>query len=120
MSRRRRSASPKRWLERGILSLQLLGRFLVELVIANLQQARLVLGFPLRVRPRWIRYETRLQSPAARTLLGALISLTPGTLTCDLQDQTLLIHALNASSDEEATWRIRQRFESVLERMERI
>ena len=120
MSRERRSPILKRWLERGILSLQLLGRFLVELVIANLQQARLVLGYPLRVQPRWIRYETQLRSRASRTLLGALISLTPGTLTCDLQNETLLIHALNESSDEEAIQRIRQRFESVLVRMETI
>jgi multicomponent K+:H+ antiporter subunit E len=120
MSRGRQGPSLKRWLERGILSLQLLGRFLVELVIANLQQARLVLGHPLRVQPRWIRYETQLRSRASRTLLGALISLTPGTLTCDLQDETLLIHALNASSDEEAIQRIRRQFESVLMRMEAV
>ena len=120
MNRSGRTSPPERWLKRTILGLQLLGWFFLELLIANLQQARLVLTSPLRVRPRWIQFETRLQSPAARTLLGALISLTPGTLTCDLRHRTLLIHALNASSDEEAIWRIRQRFESVLLRMETI
>jgi multicomponent Na+:H+ antiporter subunit E len=110
--------SAARWLKRTGLGLQLLGWFAIELVIANLQQARLVLSSPLRVDPRWIRYETGLQSATARTLLGALISLTPGTLTCDLEQQVLWIHALNASSDEEALVTIRKRFESLLLRME--
>ena len=108
----------RRWLRRAILGLQLLVRFAVELLLANLQQAALVLGWPLRVRPRWIRFETRLRSETARTLLGVLISLTPGTLTCDLRGEILLIHALNATSDEAAVVRIRQRFESLLLRME--
>ncbi|MGB5161178.1 MAG: Na+/H+ antiporter subunit E [Thermoanaerobaculia bacterium] len=107
-----------RWFRRASLGLQLLGRFVVELLLANLQQAGLVLRWPLRVRPRWIRFETRLRSETARTLLGALISLTPGTLTCDLQGPTLLIHALNATSDEAVRARIRQRFESLLVQME--
>lgn len=107
-----------RWMTRAVLGLQLLGRFVVELVIANLEQARLVLSWPIRVEPRWVRFETCLRSQTARTLLGALISLTPGTLTCDLQQQVLWIHALNASSDEEALTRIRERFETLLVRME--
>ena len=85
-----------------------------------LQQARLVLSWPLEVRPRWIHCPTRLQSPTARTVLGALISLTPGTLTCDLRQSTLLIHALNAESDRAVTMRIRERFESLLLRMEEV
>jgi len=107
-----------RWTTRAVLGLWLLGRFVVELVIANLEQARLVLSRPIRVEPRWVRFETCLQSPTARTLLGVLISLTPGTLTCDLQQQVLWIHALNADSDEEALSRIRERFETLLVRME--
>lgn len=107
-----------RWSRRVLLGMLLLARFSLELLIANVEQARLVLGRPAEVRPRWVRFETRLQSGAARTVLGALISLTPGTLTCDLQGKTLLIHALDATSDEDAVARIRQRFESLLARME--
>lgn len=109
---------PDRWLRRAALGLALLARFSLELLVANLEQARLILGRPLEVSPRWIRFETRLRSETARTVLGALISLTPGTLTCDLEGDTLLIHALNATSDEDAVARIRQRFESLLARME--
>lgn len=107
-----------RWLRRARLFLQLLGRFAVELLVANLQQTRLVLAYPLRVRPRWIGFRTRLRSARSRTVLGALISLTPGTLTCDLEGDVLTIHALNASSDEEAVGRVRDRFESLLLELE--
>jgi multicomponent K+:H+ antiporter subunit E len=109
---------PRRWLWRSILVLQLLGRFVVELLIANIEQARLVLGYPLRVRPRWIEFRTRLRSETSRTLLGSLISLTPGTLTCDLRGEILSVHALNATSDKEVVGRIRDRFESLLVRLE--
>jgi multisubunit Na+/H+ antiporter MnhE subunit len=109
---------PLRWAKRLLLALRLLGRFAVELMIANLEQARLVLGVPLLVRPRWIEYHTCLQSHTLRTLLGSLISLTPGTLTCDLEGDILLIHALNATTDDEAAGRIRRRFESLLVRWE--
>ena len=106
------------WLRRVQLATLLLGRFVRELLLANVQQARLVLAPRMRVEPRWIRFETQLRSRGARTLLGVLISLTPGTLTCDRQGGTLLLHALNAPSEDEVVERIRQRFESLLVRME--
>jgi len=118
MTRSGGRSGPTRWLRRAPLALQLLSRFVVELVIANLEQARLVLSHPLRVQPRWIEYRTCLRSETARTLLGSLISLTPGTLTCDLEGEILQIHALNATSDEEAVGRIRERFEALLVRLE--
>lgn len=108
----------RRWIRRLLLSLRLLGRFGVELLVANLEQARLVLGRTDEITPRWVRYETHLESATYRTVLGTLISLTPGTLTCDLEGRSLLIHALNATTDEEVVARIRLRFESLLARLE--
>lgn len=120
MRRHSRSSLPLRWLKWTLLALELLGRFARELLVANLQQARLVLGWPLEVQPRWIRFQTRLRSESSRTLLGALISMTPGTLTCDLDGEILLIHSLNARSEEDAVAGIRRHFESLLLRMEEI
>ena len=110
--------SPLRWLRRGKVAIHLLVRFLGALAVANLQQARIVLGRPRAVRPRWIRFETRLRSDTAQTVLGVLISLTPGTLTCDLQDDTLLIHVLDSEAGDEVEAQIRERFESLLVRLE--
>lgn len=93
---------------------RLLIRFVIELATANVQQLRLVLSRPLRVRPRWVRFTTRLESPAARVALGVLISMTPGTVTEDLQADQLYVHVLSGSSEEDVVARIRDRFETLL------
>lgn len=119
MSSRRSSSG--RWGRRSGLALRLFGRFLGEMVVSNLEQARLVLRSPLALEPRWIDYRTCLRTTAGRTLLGALVSMTPGTLTCDLQGDRLEIHLLDAPTDEAAARaqeRIRDRFESLLVKME--
>ena len=43
---------------------------------------------------------TSLQSPMARMFLANSISLTPGTLTIDLDGQDLYVHWINISTDE--------------------
>ena len=56
--------SPLRWLRRGKVAIHLLVRFLGALAVANLQQARIVLGRPRAVRPRWIRFVDDLPKTA--------------------------------------------------------
>ena len=93
---------------------RLAGRFVAELTVANVQQLRLVLSRPLRVRPRWVRFTTRLEYPATRVVLGVLISMTPGTVTEDLQADQLSVHVLSGSSEADVVARIRDRFETLL------
>ena len=88
------------------------------MLVSNLAQARLVLGWPLSVHPHWIDFRTRLRTPAARVLLGLLVSMTPGTLTCELEADVLRIHVLGVDSDTDVAQRIRERFESLLEMKE--
>ncbi len=108
----------RRGLIRTVIGIRLLGRFILEMLVSNLAQARLVLSRPLRVYPHRVHFRTRLQTPAARTLLGALVSMTPGTLTCDLDGDTLEIHVLGVDSDTDVVEHIRERFESLLETLE--
>ncbi len=51
----------------------------------------------MRIAPGLHRYRLRLQEPSARVLLLNTLSLLPGTLSADLRDDTLTIHALDAS-----------------------
>ena len=116
-----RSASRiRRWAKRTVIGARLLGRFAVEMVVSNLAQARLVLSRPLRVRPHRVDFRTRLETPAARTMLGALVSMTPGTLTCGLEGDRLEIHVLGVDSDTGVVEHIRERFESLVEAMEAV
>ncbi len=112
------TAGLRRWLVIATLGARLLGRFTAEMLASNLVQARLVLSRPLKVYPHRVSFQTRLRTPSARILLGALVSMTPGTLTCDLEGKTLEVHVLGVDSDTDVVERIRERFESLLERME--
>ena len=107
-----------RWLTRIVIGIRLLGRFTTEMVVSNLAQARLILSRPLRVYPHRVSFQTRLRTPRARVLLGALVSMTPGTLTCDLDGDILEVHVLGVDSDKNVVEHIRERFESLLEILE--
>lgn len=73
-----------------------LGLFLVALVRANLDMARRVLSPSLPLRPALVEVRTELQSPLGRLILANSITLTPGTLTVDVGEGTLLIHWIDA------------------------
>lgn len=109
-----------RWIAKTLIGARLLMRFSAEMVVSNLTQARLILSPSMDISPHWVRLRTRLQTRSARVFLGALVSMTPGTLTCDLDGETLWIHVLGVDSDVDVEKRIRERFESLLEKMETI
>lgn len=69
-----------------------------EIVLANLQVARLVLARRPALSPRVLRVESGQSSDLARVVLGNAITLTPGTVTLDLDGDTVLVHALTAES----------------------
>ena len=66
--------------------------FLVALVRANFDLARRVVDPALPISPVLVEVETALQSSLGRVILANSITLTPGTLTVDIQQQRLLIH----------------------------
>ena len=65
-----------------------------EVIISNLQVARIVLHPKLPIDPGLLRFRTRLQSRVGHILLANSITLTPGTITVDLTEGTYLVHAL--------------------------
>ncbi len=72
--------------------LQYLGSFLVALVLANLELAKRILTPSLPIRPEMVELHTKLESPLGRMLLANSITLTPGTLTVDVDGDRLLVH----------------------------
>ena len=91
-----------------------LREFLVALVKANLDVARRVLLPGLPIHPGVVQVQTHLRSDLGRLLLANSITLTPGTLTVDVEEDRLLVHwiSLPAGMDlEEATREIAGRFE---------
>jgi len=94
-----------------------LGLFILALIRANLDVARRVLSPSLPLQPALVEVRTELQSPLGRLALANSITLTPGTLTVDVQGEKLLIHWIDAPPDidiEGATREIVSAFEKHL------
>jgi multicomponent K+:H+ antiporter subunit E len=87
-----------------------------DIVIANIQVAKLIIGPSTRLRPAFIRYPLELETEFAITLLASTISLTPGTVTAnvDADGKGLLIHALDVDDEEALLRHIRERYEMPL------
>lgn len=95
--------------------------FVTEIVIANWEQLKIVLAPRIRVEPRWIQYHMKLETPQLQALFSAMITLTPGTCSVDVDPQKRLvwIHALNASDVPGTVARIYERLEEPLLRLEK-
>ena len=91
---------------------------LKDIVVASFSVARLILS-PRQPRPIFVCYPLQLEQPLAITILASTISLTPGTVSVDVSDdnKTLLIHALDAASDQEVIDAIHNRYEKPLMEM---
>lgn len=72
--------------------------FTGELIKSNLNVAQVVLSPQLPLNPGIVKVRTRLKSRMGRLLLANSITLTPGTLTVEVDDEWFYIHWINADS----------------------
>lgn len=95
--------------------------FLWECIKANLDVAYRVIHPGLPINPGIIKVKTQLKSDTALTFLANSITLTPGTLSVDIdKDNGLLyIHWIDvkAKDTEAATRMIVERFEKILKKI---
>lgn len=97
--------------------LRFLAIFLHALVRANFDMARRVISPRLPIDPALVSVESQLQSPLGRLLLANAITLTPGTLTVDVEGQQLQVHWIDSHGTTDlatATAAIAARFERYL------
>jgi len=73
--------------------------FTIALWRANLDMARRVLSPVLPIRPAVVEVQTDLASDLGRLMLANSITLTPGTLTVDINGDLLLVHWIDCPSD---------------------
>ncbi len=71
-----------------------------EIVKANFQVAYLILHPRLPVDPGLIRFRKRLPGPLAQLVLANSITLTPGTVTVDVEGDDYLVHVLSREAAE--------------------
>lgn len=112
-----RFLNPIRWFW-GFVYLPVLFYYILK---ANLQVAYIVLHPELPIRPGTVKVQTKLKTPSGLAALANSITLTPGTLTVDIDETTgvLYVHCLvvGAQDVECATKEIVARFEPLLRRI---
>ena len=74
---------------------------LSRIIMANIQVAYLVLHPRMPVDPVLLRFRTRFRSSVAQVILANSITLTPGTVTVNLEDGVYVIHVLVPSAAQE-------------------
>lgn len=91
--------------------------FLGELIKSNFDIARRVLSPKLPVNPGIIEAKTKLKSPMGRMILANSITLTPGTFTVEIDNDTLYIHSIDIDEEhlDDMSSKIIRRFEKYLE-----
>ncbi|MGH7263898.1 MAG: Na+/H+ antiporter subunit E [Candidatus Rokuibacteriota bacterium] len=67
---------------------------LKEIAVANIQVARLVLHPRLPIDPVVVRFDTALTGELSRTTFANSITLTPGTVTLDVEGREFVVHAI--------------------------
>jgi multicomponent K+:H+ antiporter subunit E len=91
-------------------------RVLLDIVTSNVTVARIVLN-PLREpQPCWVRVPLRLDHPNAVAAMASIITMTPGTVSCVIDEERgeILVHALDCDDPQALAREIVQRYEQPL------
>ncbi len=97
-------------------AVRLLAVVLWDIVVCNITVARLVLGPMSRPHPAWVPVPLALHDSTAIALLASIITTTPGTVSCTIDEQRRLlwVHALDCSNPAQMAATIQQRYEAPL------
>lgn len=66
-----------------------------EIVVANIDIAKIILKRDMPIDPALVRFESGLTTDLARVMLGNSITLTPGTLTVEIEGSQFLVHGIS-------------------------
>lgn len=90
--------------------------FVLQLILSNIDVAFRVLSPKIPLNPGFVRIKTDLKGDFAKLTLANSITLTPGTLSVDIQDDNIYVHTVDVKgkSEEENKEIISSKFEKVL------
>lgn len=74
-----------------------------EIFFSNLQMIRMILSPKMEehIAPMLVHVPVKLKDPVIRTLLANSITLTPGTITVQMQEDAFIVHAINPEMGED-------------------
>ena len=95
---------------------KLFGVVFKDVVVSNIDVAKLILGAPDKIRARFFWVPLSIQSDTGIAALASVITMTPGTLSAQLSNDRrfLLIHTISLSDDTELIDSIKTRYETPL------
>lgn len=77
--------------------LKYFGSLFLEIIHCNIQVMRLILHPQEEVHPQLITFPIKLKKDSHKVALANSITLTPGTITVAMQDDSIRVHGLDAS-----------------------
>jgi multicomponent Na+:H+ antiporter subunit E len=93
--------------------------FVWECIKANFDVAYRVLHPAMPIKPGIVKVKLNLKTNIAKTILANSITMTPGTISVDLIDDTLYVHWIYVSSTDpkEYSRKVAGRFEKYIRRI---
>jgi multicomponent K+:H+ antiporter subunit E len=87
-----------------------------DIVIANLQVAKLVLGSPQKLNPAFVDVPMDIENDFVLAVLSSIVSLTPGTVSAGLSadHKILLLHGLDVPDAQALIAEVKGRYEAPL------
>ncbi|MCW5635807.1 MAG: Na+/H+ antiporter subunit E [Rubrivivax sp.] len=87
-----------------------------DIVVSNVTVARIVLDPWSAPQPAWVPVPLATRHPLAISLLAAIITTTPGTVSCIVDDEAgqILVHALDCRDAAALAAQIKDRYERPL------
>ncbi len=87
-----------------------------DIIVSNIAVARIVLSPTCNPHPAWVPIALDIRHPTAITLLATIITTTPGTVSCivDEERRMILVHALDCDDVPGMAAQIKERYEKPL------
>jgi len=87
-----------------------------DIVLSNITVARLVLGPMSTPKPAWLPVPLATDHPRINALFATIITTTPGTVSCVIDEQrhVILVHALNCDDAQAMIDDMKNRYEAPL------
>ena len=68
---------------------------LKEIFVANIDVIKRILSPELSISPTWVKVKIKQETRLGRVLFANSITLTPGTVSVKIDDDTILVHGLS-------------------------
>lgn len=89
---------------------------IIAIFKSNWDVAKIVLRPNMDISPCFVRFRTKIKKPLNRVILGNSITLTPGTLTVELEDDFYIVHCITrANAEDVASWYMTDRLVAIEE-----